>query len=154
MSRPFFVDRGTRFTSLSATMSRNHRGGTLLFFCLVATMSIRSYATPAFVEGPAWTSFYRGQPVRSIAKREPNVKTTTRMNPSYARRTMNVRNLRMLDSSNRMSGGRGRKSRWKNFTKPPAGRVHDDVTFRSGCEGRTLTIPQGMCVCVCTTRPC
>ena len=32
---------------------------------------------------------------------------------------------------------------WDKFTSPPAGRAHDEVTFRSGCEGRTLTIPQG-----------
>lgn len=151
MSDPFFIDRGTKCTSLSSTMSRNHRGGTLLFFGFVATVFVRSYATPAFTEGLAWTPFFRGQPVRSIAKRVPNVKTTTQMNPSYAWRTKSVRNLRMLHSSNRMSNGRGKKSRWEKFTKPPAGRVHDDVTFRSGCEGRTLTIPQGMCQCVCAS---
>lgn len=156
MSRPVFVDRGTRCGSPSATMSRNHRVGTLfntlLFFGLVATVFARSCATPAFVEALAWTS-HRGQPVRSVAKRVPNVKTTTQMNPRYAWRTKNGRNLSMLDSSNRMSNGRGRKSRWKNFTKPPAGRVHDDITFRSGFEGRTLTIPQGVCVCVCLHTP-
>lgn len=32
---------------------------------------------------------------------------------------------------------------WDKFTSPPTGRAHDEVTFRSGCEGRTLTIPQG-----------
>lgn len=36
---------------------------------------------------------------------------------------------------------------WDKFTSPPAGRAHDEVTFRSGCEGRTLTIPQGMRSC-------
>lgn len=34
---------------------------------------------------------------------------------------------------------------WDKLTAhPPAGRAHDEVTFRSGYEGRTLTIPQGM----------
>eukprot|EP00752_Nemacystus_decipiens_P003572 g3294.t1 len=31
---------------------------------------------------------------------------------------------------------------WDKFKVPPDGRAHDEVTFRSGCEGRTLTIPQ------------
>lgn len=33
---------------------------------------------------------------------------------------------------------------WDKFKVPPDGRAHDEVTFRSGCEGRTLTIPQGV----------
>lgn len=33
---------------------------------------------------------------------------------------------------------------WEKITAHPnAGRAHDEVTFRSGCEGRTFTIPQG-----------
>lgn len=40
---------------------------------------------------------------------------------------------------------------WDKFKVPPDGRAHDEVTFRSGCEGRTLTIPQGV-VAVCTCR--
>eukprot|EP00903_Cladosiphon_okamuranus_P011340 g10689.t1 len=31
---------------------------------------------------------------------------------------------------------------WDKFKVPPEGRAHDEVTFRSGNEGRTLTIPQ------------
>ena len=38
---------------------------------------------------------------------------------------------------------KGWSKRWENFTKPLAGSVHDEVTFRSGQEGRALTIPQG-----------
>lgn len=37
---------------------------------------------------------------------------------------------------------------WEKFKVPPDGRAHDEVTFRSGCEGRTLTIPQGVCLCL------
>lgn len=33
---------------------------------------------------------------------------------------------------------------WDKFTNPPESRAHDEVTFRSGCTGRTLTIPQGV----------
>ncbi len=33
---------------------------------------------------------------------------------------------------------------WEKFKVRPDGRAHDEVTFRSGCEGRTLTIPQGV----------
>lgn len=35
---------------------------------------------------------------------------------------------------------------WDKLKIPPDGRAHDEVTFRSGCEGRTLTIPQGVTV--------
>lgn len=47
----------------------------------------------------------------------------------------------------RRSGSSRRKwgqGMWDKFTSPPAGSAHDEVTFRSGCEGRTLTIPQGL----------
>lgn len=33
---------------------------------------------------------------------------------------------------------------WDKFKVPPDGRAHDEITFRSGNEGRTLTIPQGV----------
>lgn len=34
---------------------------------------------------------------------------------------------------------------WDKFRAPRDGGGHDEVTFRSGFEGRTLTIPQGGC---------
>lgn len=37
---------------------------------------------------------------------------------------------------------------WDKFKVPPDGRAHDEITFRSGNEGRTLTIPQGVLVLV------
>lgn len=47
-------------------------------------------------------------------------------------------------SSSTSSNKRWAAGMWDKLTAhPPSGRAHDEVTFRSGCEGRTLTIPQG-----------
>lgn len=107
---------------------------------LTATLSFTPAASSTFLGGSNG-ALRRSRLVPEVATGATALTATTmRSHTNVWRRS--VRNsLRMRGAIRRKrSWGAGM---WDKFTSPPAGRAHDEVTFRSGCEGRTLTIPQG-----------
>lgn len=122
----------------------NRAGGaiTLMVFLggLTTTLSFAPAASSAFLGGTN-SALRRARLVPEAATGATALTATSmRSHTNVWRRS--VRNgLRMRGAIKRKrSWGAGM---WDKFTSPPAGRAHDEVTFRSGCEGRTLTIPQG-----------
>lgn len=106
---------------------------------LTTTLSFAPAASSAFLGGTN-SALRRARLVPEAATGATALTATSmRSHTNVWRRS--VRNgLRMRGAIKRKrSWGAGM---WDKFTSPPAGRAHDEVTFRSGCEGRTLTIPQ------------
>lgn len=127
---------------------RRAGGGTItLMYTLVflggltTTLSFSPGTSSPFLGGKS-SALRRAQVVpQAVTGATALTAATTRSSTGVWRK--GIRNgLRMRGAIRRKrSWGQGM---WNKFTSPPAaGRAHDEVTFRSGCEGRTLTIPQG-----------
>lgn len=74
-------------------------------------------------------------------RRETGVFMGFSFSKMHRRNSSNTRSKTKKTNKTKKAWGAGV---WQKLTGyPTSGRAHDEVTFRSGCEGRTLTIPQG-----------
>ncbi|CAM9919983.1 unnamed protein product [Ascophyllum nodosum] len=134
-----------RDTRASATMTRQSRRGTLTSACFLYGLAVAAgFPSPrslTFVQGAA-IAFHLGQAGESFLIGVPRPETKTRMSVASNVSRRNGKDLAKGDGKKWEARRKGWSKRWENFTKPLAGSVHDEVTFRSGQEGRALTIPQ------------
>lgn len=106
----------------------------------VAPASSFAPASPAFLGG-APSVARRGRPSTAHASTPPEHVVVTKRVGKRARvkRVWRRSSLHAAEIKDKLGHGV-----WDKFKVPPDGRAHDEVTFRSGCEGSPLTIPQGV----------
>lgn len=140
----------------ASTRERRRRTGLVVMMLLWCCCRSSSFAptSSAFLGGKLGTSAARrARPSTSHAASPsavaaPSMKSRGRGKRAKVKRVWRRSSLHAAEFKDKLGHGV-----WDKFKVPPDGRAHDEVTFRSGCEGRTLTIPQGV-VAVCTCRLC
>lgn len=138
MARAFVATRNSSAEWPPKTTTSRAIALSSLFF-LSSVMSASGFTTgvPHAFLGKPVSALHSGAPTPLSAQ----CATTTMSVRDVWKRTRSVFRLRAARSArSRQKWGQGM---WDQLKTPPAGRAHDEVTFRSGCEGRTLTIPQG-----------
>lgn len=123
----------------------------LIILCHVPLTRSLAFFTPALVEN-SHAIRIRAPYARTVAtQREPHRAACRRgssLHMGFWRRDGNTRNKN--NGSTACGGGRERNAfgrwssrLWEQLASQPVGRAHDEVTFRSGREGKPHSIPQG-----------
>lgn len=129
-------------------MARICRRAAVVAVAMCSTCPASSFNPSTFVGG-AQNAVLCGKPSGSsqlASSHACDASTTTMMIKSGGKKRSRVRkvwrrgHVQAREVKDKLNAGV-----WDKFRAPPDARGHDEVTFRSGFEGRTLTIPQGGC---------
>ncbi|CAB1101753.1 unnamed protein product [Ectocarpus sp. CCAP 1310/34] len=128
-------------------MARICRRAAVVAVAMCSTSPASSFTPSTFVGGGAQSAVLCGKPSGSSKLMSPcacDASTPTMaMESAGGKKRARVRkvwrrgHVQAREVKDKLNAGV-----WDKFRAPPDARGHDEVTFRSGFEGRTLTIPQ------------